>query len=114
MSNAATSSKASTTRQLTAEAHESSLKDEFHHWIHWLAVVMDDDEHSSKVDLQYERSLYTASVESVYALASEALDASAQVTPKGKARTSVPHGSRGVEVLHLSFYVKRVGFKFSL
>ncbi len=106
MTDAATSSK--TTRQLSYEARESNVRDEFHHWIHWLGVVMDDDEHSSKVDIAHERSLYTASVESIFALASEALDASAQVTPKGKARTSVPHGSRSVEVLYVSFYVKRV------
>ena len=76
--------------------------------------MMDEDEHASKVDIAHERSLYTASVESIFALASEALDASAQVTPKGKVRTYVPHGSRGFEVLHVSFYAKRVGFKFSL
>jgi hypothetical protein len=88
------------------------VTNEFQNWMQWLSLVIDEDDDAKYVDIEYERGLFTASIESIFELASDSLSAGeGPGTGQGSAtkprRFNTP-GAVGTEVLNVSFYVKRV------
>ena len=83
----------------------------------WLSLVIDEDDDAKSVDIEYERGLFTASIESIFDLASNSL--SAGEGPAGQGSATKPRkfnnpGAVGTEVLNVSFYVKRVRIRNTL
>jgi hypothetical protein len=87
-----------------------AITNEFQNWMQWLSLVMDEDRDVGKVDIEYERDVFTASMEAIFEHASDSLSPS-EATGQGSAtkakRFSTP-GAVGTEVLNVSFYIKRV------